>query len=50
VPADQNSAEITFTAAADAQQGAANDITITGTAAANEKLTAAVKLPPITVE
>lgn len=50
VPADQNSAEVTFTAAADAQQGAANDITITGTAAANEKLTGAVKLPPITVE
>lgn len=50
VPADQNSAELTLTAAADAQQGAANEITITGTAVANEKLTGTVKLPPVTVE
>jgi Bacterial pre-peptidase C-terminal domain len=50
VPADQNSADIALAGAADAQQGAANDITITGTAAANAKLTGAVKLPPITVE
>ena len=50
VPADQTSAEITLTAAADAQQGAANDITITGTAVANEKLTGAATLAPVTVE
>ena len=50
IPADQNATEITLTAAADAQQGAANEITITGTAVANEKLTGAVQLAPVTVE
>lgn len=50
VPADQNSAQITLAAAADAAQGQAAGIVVHAVSPANGKLTASTTVPAITVE
>jgi hypothetical protein len=50
VPADQNEAQITLSAAADAAQGAAAGIVVNAVSPANAKFTASAAVPSITVE